>query len=125
MEAILVYLVQLMAMLIVMFGIGSLVSRKWLEAVIAYFTQDRRIMTAAVARVGIGLLFLVAYRFCRFPQVILVVGLVAFLTGIAFLGMGPQRTRQILLKWTNLKPLLHVIWSISAIASGVFIYLSA
>lgn len=125
MDGVLVYLVQLVGMFIVMFGIGSLVSRRWLEAVITYFTQGRRIMIAAFARIGIGLIFLLAYQFCHFPQVILVVGLVAFLTGIAFLGMGPQRTRQILLKWSNLKPALHIIWSLSAIIAGVFIYLSA
>ena len=83
----------------------------------SYFATPVRLYSAAVIRVAMGLVLILAARNGRWPAVVRVLGGLMCLQGVTAMLMGPEHARAVL-EWETLHTALLRYGSIAAIVTG-------
>lgn len=95
---------------------------KWL---MEFFKKGRRIYFAAVIRLALAVVFLLAARGCKNFWVIFVFGLVFLISGLLIFLLGSRRVGSIIEWWQRQSDLLFRILSLVVLAVGAIIIIYA
>lgn len=117
-------LVKLIGLLIVAMGIIFLLSPKVLKQYIAFWKQGKKIYALGVLRLLIGVVFLLTASQCRLVGVILTLGILILLKGIAIFVLGLEKIKSMLDWWGRKSPLVFRLLSLVALAIGALILYS-
>ena len=120
-----VILVKLFGALVVFMGLLILVSPVFMRRWLVFWEQDSKLQLALLLRLAIGAILFTASPQCRLPGVILVLGVLSFLSGVIGMILGPERLRSMLRWLYDLSPPLYRVWALFATAVGGLILYAA
>jgi len=118
-----VLLVQIFAAFVVLMGLMLLFApAKLVGMVTALFDGMAGMWVAVGLRLVIGVLLLLTASASRFPLAFQIIGAIAIVAAVVGVFMGQERIRNFVMWWVE-KPTGFIrLWSLIAIAFGVFIY---
>lgn len=118
-------MVQIIGIIIVVIAVAYLIKPSIVNAILEFFKKGNRLYIAVPIRLGLGILFLLAARECKYPWVIGGFGVLVLISGILVLVLGPKRLRP-MLEWCQKKPeLFFRVMSLVVLGLGVVIILCA
>lgn len=88
-------LVRIIGIVITIMGVVFLLNPPMLKKALGYFKQGKRLYGAGVARIVLGVIFLLSASQCRLAWVIVVLGLLFLVAGIFIFGLGLDKCRGI------------------------------
>ena len=88
-----------------------------------YFATPGRMYVAAMIRVSMGIVLIVAAAGARWPRILFALGVVMCLQALSATLMGPDRARAVL-EWEAVHPALLQAGAVVALISGAFIALA-
>ena len=89
---------------------------------LARWMTDDGIHVVAVARLAIGAFLVYAASACRWPGVVMVVGVIAILSGLSVWVMGREGLRALVEFFLELPPGALRIWGSVAVAFGALMF---
>jgi uncharacterized protein YjeT (DUF2065 family) len=90
-----------------------------------FFKQGRRMYFAALIRLALAVVFLLAARQCRFFWVIFAFGVLFIISGLLIFILGPERVRAYISWWQRQPLVLLRVIALVGLAIGAIIIYSA
>jgi uncharacterized membrane protein YgdD (TMEM256/DUF423 family) len=116
-----VALVKVFGVVLAFFGITVLVRPSVLDSFLIFWQQGNRLQFAVLMRFVMGSVLVTAAPRCRLPGVILIVGVVLFVSGVAGLVVGPERLRSLARCYADRSPMVKRLWAVVSTALGVLV----
>lgn len=114
---------QIFGAFIALMGLMGLFSpAKLVGVVAALFDGMAGLWVAAGMRLVIGVLMVLTASQSRYPFAFWLIGLIAIVAAVVGLLMGKDRVRKFVMWWVEKPSGFTRLWSIIAIAFGVFVY---
>ncbi len=111
----------LVALFITLIGLTGILSPSRLMTISQYVATPVGIYLAAALRIGIGLVLVRVAPRSRAPKVLLTLGVIAVIAGLATLFLGMERA-QAILKWSSAQgPAFTRLWAALPLFLGGFI----
>ena len=118
-----VLLVQIFAVFVALMGLmGLFAPAKLVGMVAALFDGIAGLWVAVGLRLVIGALLVLTAPQSRFPFLFWLIGLIAIVAAVVAVVMGHDRIRNFVMWWVRKPAGFTRLWSLIAIAFGVFIY---
>jgi len=112
-----VALVKIFGVVLAFFGIIVLLRPSVLDSFLMFWQQGSRLQFAVLMRFVMGSVLVTAAPRCRLPGVILIVGVVLFVSGVAGLILGPERLRSLARWYADRSPMVQRLWAL--VSTGV------
>jgi len=117
-----IYVVQFIGALIVAIGLLLLINPDKLKTVLYKMIDKDKLYVAAVLRVAFGVVFIMVAQETRLPNVTTGLGVFFILAGVIIPIMGKTRIAALATWWIARGNAIIRLWSVIAIALGVFIF---
>jgi len=120
-----VVIVQIIGVVFMLIGILLLIKPKALNPLMQFIKKGKRIYLAAIIRITLAVIFLLAAGDCLVKEVIAVFGILFLLSGLMIFMLGPQKLRRIIELIQKRSPLFLRVLAAVVLAIGVAIAYSA
>jgi hypothetical protein len=118
-------LIKIVGVAIILMGLLYVAYPSIMLRLIEFFKKGSRIYLAAVIRLALAVLFLIAASACRHPRLVIAFGILFLLGGVSILLLGRKRTTAIL-DYYGSRPLwLLRVFALVAFAIGALIIYAA
>ena len=117
--------VQIIGILILAEGILFLLKPTFMCAVMAFFGKGKRLYLAAVLRITIAVIFLLAASQCKIPAIIIALGILLLVSAIVMFTVGLEKQKAFLGWWRQKPPLVLRLMAVTAILLGAVVLYSA
>ena len=120
-----VVLVKIFGALVVFMGLVALVSQGLLRRWLLFWQDDAKLRLAVLLRLAMGAVLFTASPQCQLPGVILILGVIIFISGVAGMILGPKRVRSMVKWFSDLPRAAQQGWALVAVAvGGLILYAS-
>jgi hypothetical protein len=102
-------------------GALGIVSPMGLLSIIRQFQRPAGLYAAAILRVIIGVVLFLAAPTSRFPEVVRILGIIIFVSGLITPLFGFERFRRLLNWWSARGPAFIRVWAGCALAFGLLL----
>jgi hypothetical protein len=113
--------VKVFGAVLAFFGIIVLVRPEVLEGFLVFWQREGRLQLALLVRLVMGSVLVTAAPQCRLPWVILVMGVVIFVSGVTGLIVGSRRLRSLMRWYADRSPVVHRLWAVASTGLGVLV----
>jgi len=96
-----------------------------MKRLMEFFVQGRRLYFAALIRLAMAVVFLLAARQCRYFWVIFVFGVLFIILGLLIFILGLEKVKSYVNWWQRQPPLLLRVMALIGLALGALIIYSA
>lgn len=110
--------VSLVGAAIVALGLAGVAAPARLVGLLTRWRAPERRWTAVGVRLVLGVVFLIAAPECRLPRVAQAVGVLAIISALVLVLMGPRRFTAFIGWWVDQPPAVLRIWFAGAAAFG-------
>jgi uncharacterized protein YjeT (DUF2065 family) len=117
--------VKIIGILIVALAIVLLVKPAVTKSLIGFFSKGKRLYLAGLARLVLGVIFLLAARECDITWLIAAFGVLFLIAGLLIFTLGPEKLRGILTWSQKQSSLLLRAFAVIALAIGAVIIYAA
>ncbi len=117
-------LVKTLSLVIIGMGVMCMLSPQKVKGVIRFWAEGRRVYIAGFLRILFGIIFLLAASQCRVVTIIVVIGILFLIGGIAIFTLGPARIRPVLNWWQQRSDMTFRLLSLLIIFIGTLILYS-
>jgi hypothetical protein len=111
-------------LLIAALGLAGVVAPQILETISNAFMSESGLIAAAIIRIALGLVLMLAARGSRSPAFLRALGLFAVVAGVITFFLGVERAHQIQLWWLAQGPILIRLFPALALVFGLLIVLA-
>ena len=118
-------IVQIIGVVFMLIGILLLIKPKALNPLMQFIKKGKRIYLAALTRITLAVIFLLAAGDCHVKEVIAVFGILFLLSGLMILMLGPKMLSGIIELIQKRSPLFLRVLAAVVLAIGVIIAYSA
>ncbi|MCM8771347.1 MAG: hypothetical protein NC936_05760 [Candidatus Omnitrophica bacterium] len=118
-------LVKIIGILSVALGAVILLNPKAMKQLIIFWNQGNRLYVAAILRILVGVIFLLAASQCRVRILIIVLGIVVIVKGIFIFILGLERVKSMLGWWQQRSFAIFRLLGLLALVLGAIILYSA
>jgi len=116
-------IVKIIGILIVIEGVLFVLKPTLMQKVIVFFLAGRRLYVPAVLRIVLAVILLVAASQCQITLVIIVLGILLLVSGIAAFSIGLDRQKAMLNWWQQKSStFLRLVAVIALLLGAVVIY---
>ena len=113
-----VYLVGLTGFVILIVGLAFLATPRHFSTAMMVFLKPGMIHVAALLRIVLGVVFLLASEQTRRPMFILVVGFIMIVAGVVTTFMGGARLVRFAEWWAKQSDTVLRLWAVAAVVFG-------
>lgn len=114
-----------LGIVILLLGIVYVIKPDVIRWLLGFFRQGRRLYLISLVRFTLAVVFLVGARECDITWVIVVFGILFFVSGLLIVGLGLEKVKSILDWWEKQSSVLLRILALVTIAVGAVITYSA
>jgi len=115
--------VSIIGLAVLLEGVLFLIKPGALKVILRFFAKGRNLYIAGAIRIVLGIVFLYYAQSCRISWLILVLGIVLCVSGLAFFGIKIEKLKAILNWWEQRSTITLRIIAIATVAIGaVLIY---
>jgi len=119
------FIVKIIGIVIVAFGIAYLLKPDIMQFLMEFFKEGKRIYFAGLARFVLAIVFLLAARECYITPVIVLFGILFLISGLLIFALGLERVKSIIEWWQKQSILVLRLLALVTLAIGVVIIYSA
>ena len=120
-----VIVIQIIGIIIALFGVVYLLKPDIAKHIIEFFKKGKRIYFAALLRLALAIVFLLAARECDLTWVIVVFGILFLVGGLLIFALGAERAKSILDWFQKQSDLFIRLMALITLAIGAVIIYSA
>lgn len=102
-------------------GVAGVLKPDWIKRIMVFFTGRHRFQAAAVAKLAIGVIFLILATGTRIPWVIILLGILIAGGNLAALLVKPETAQKFMLSWQKQPPWIYRVWGILAVLLAALI----
>ena len=117
--------VKVISIMVAGMGILYLLKPKALLQMIAFFGEGKSIYIAAILRLVIGVILLIAASQCRVVGVVITLGILALIGGITIFALGPEKMKPILDWWSKRSFIVLRLLGLLVLAVGALLLYAA
>jgi uncharacterized protein YjeT (DUF2065 family) len=117
--------IQIIGVLIIVEGILFVLKPAVCRKLIAFFSRGRRLYLVGTLRTILAIIFLIASSKCNIPLVIIALGILFLISGIAVFTMRLERQKAILNRWEQKSPTVLRLAAIIALLIGATVVYAA
>ena len=117
--------VKVISIVIAGMGVIYLLNPKALAQVMTFFSEGKRLYLAAVLRLVIGSILLIAASRCRVMGFVVILGILTLLGSITIFTLGPERVKPFLDWWSKRSFIFLRFIGLLALAVGVLLLYAA
>ena len=118
-------LIQILGILIVLEGVLFILQPNLMQRFITFFVSGKRLYYSAIGKIIFAVMFLIGGSECKFPVVIIVVGILALTGGIFPCAAGIEQQKRFLGWWLKKSSVFSRICGIIVVLFGALILYSA
>jgi hypothetical protein len=118
-------LVWLSGLLILVLGVLILIRPKKLEEMATFLGEGKKFYLVGILRILMGIVFFLASSQCRWPEVIIAMGLIILVKGILIFACGIGAVKAFLGWWTSKPPFLIRLVGLIVVAFAALLFYAA
>lgn len=114
-------LVKILGILVIAMAVLIIIRPQALKKLIGFFQEGKAIYLGAVSRLIIGVFLLLAASGCRYPSIVIALGIITLAMGILTFIIGIERCRAWLKAIGEKSELIHRLIAIIPLAFGILL----
>lgn len=118
-------LVKILGIVLIALAILFLIRPKTIKQLLEFFMEGKIIYFGGVIRLIIGVFFLLAASECKFPTIMIVLGILMLASGILIFLLGLERSRSFVRVVSEKSELVHRVLALAPLIIGILLVYAA